>query len=583
MVDVDAPKRPRLRFATQVLLLQLLVVTAVIAISSAISIWAGVQRLAHEAQSTALSIAQSVAEDVDVRAEVTAESQNDGEPDGAALVAGPLPAIATAVERRTGAFFVVITDDRGIRLAHPDPAEIGKRVSTSPDAALRGEETVSWETGTLGPSARAKVPVYAAGSTGNLPADVVGEISVGFAPQRVFEDVVRDVVPVVVGVVAALAIGLLASVLIRRRLSRLTLGLQPEELAALVQNQAAVLSGVGEGVLAVSPTGVVTVCNDQAAGLFDVGDCVGLDFDDLGLPTALRELVAGREDTAEPLQLVVGQRVLFVDVRTVSHDGVPLGRVLVARDRTDVEALTRRLDAVAAMTTALRAQRHEFANRLHTIAGLLEIGQDAEARSYLANVLDHGPLKYPVEHADRLTEPYLQAFIGAKGVEAAERGVLLTLGSETLVTGSLCDPEDVTTVLGNLIDNAITAAVDGRTKPAWVEVEVLDHGSELHLSVMDSGDGVDDGTGHGAAGREPGAGSGAGGRGGADADAETDTGRIRGLGLGLPLSREIARRRGGDVWLASPKSGVDEPRAHGAVFCARLPGVIEPLGPEDER
>lgn len=119
--------------------------------------------------------------------------------------------------------------------------------------------------------------------------------------------------------------------------------------------------------------------------------------------------------------LVVGPHVLLVDVRAVSHDGVDLGRVAVLRDRTDVEALTRRLDAVGAMTTALRAQRHEFANRLHAVSGLLELGRTEQARGYLADVLDHGPLRYPVAHADRLTEPYLQAFLGAK-VEAAERG-----------------------------------------------------------------------------------------------------------------------------------------------------------------
>ncbi|MGG7465682.1 ATP-binding protein [Plantibacter sp. YIM 135347] len=564
MVDVDTPRRPRLRFATHVLLLQLLVVTVVIAIGSAISIWAGVQRLAHEAQSTALAIAQSVAEDVDVRRQVTLESQDDGEPDKAALARGPLVDIADAIQARTGALFVVITDDRGIRLAHPDEAQLGQHVSTSPDAALRGEETVSWETGTLGPSARAKVPVYAMGATEHGAEDVVGEISVGLAPQRVFGDVVRDVIPIALGVTASILVGILASILIRRRLRRLTLGLQPEELSALVQNQAAVLGGVGEGVLAVSPGGIVTVCNDQAARLFGVGESVGRRFDSLGLPAVLAELVGGSGDSAEPVQLVVGQRVLFVDVRTVFHDGSDLGRVLVARDRTDVEALTRRLDAVAAMTTALRAQRHEFANRLHTISGLLELGQDEEARSYLANVLDHGPLKYPVEHADRLTEPYLQAFIGAKGVEAAERGVLLTLGSETLVSGSLCDPEDVTTVLGNLIDNATTAAVAGRARPAWVEVEVLDHGSELDLSVMDSGDGVDPDP-------QP-----------SQLDAgDGDGDRVHGLGLGLPLSRDVARRRGGDVWLADAgvrdsADGTPLERAHGAVFCARLPGVIVP-------
>ncbi|MDY0892525.1 sensor histidine kinase [Frigoribacterium sp. CFBP9030] len=619
--------RPR-RFATEVLLLQLAVVTAIVVLTSAVFAAIAVQRLAREAESTALAVAQSVASDTDVRAEVAALSV-DGTPiDEGALAAGDLQRTAVAAQLRTGALFVVITDDRGVRLAHPDPTRIGERVSTSPDAALRGEEVVSWERGTLGESARAKVPIVAptaddprsgaggagsAGGSADVPggagaptgsgdagsarvadaADVVGEVSVGYAPARVYETLARDSLPVIGVALLALAIGVVASVLIRRRLDRLTLGLQPEELAALVQNQQAVLGGVAEGVLAVSRDGVVTVCNDLAPRLLGLapGPVVGRRVDSLELPGVLVEMLVGTSPDGRggagrapqtgtgpaDTTLVVGPHVLLVDVRAVSHDGVDLGRVAVLRDRTDVEALTRRLDAVGAMTTALRAQRHEFANRLHAVSGLLELGRTEQARGYLADVLDHGPLRYPVAHADRLTEPYLQAFLGAKGVEAAERGVLLKLGPETLVSGTVVEAGDVTTVLGNLVDNAVRAAVAGDVSPAWIEVEVLDDGTDLHLSVMDSGRGVADAdalferaaggsdAGGGAASLPP--------DGAVDPD---DPSRVHGLGFGLPLSRDIARRRGGDVWLGSP--GGD---GHGAVFCARLADAVQPPAPPE--
>lgn len=565
------------------LLLQLAVVTAIVLLTSAVFATIAVQRLAREAESTALAVAQSVASDADVREQVALLSVDGTEIDQEALAGGALQRTAVAAQQRTGALFVVVTDDRGVRLAHPDPSRIGERVSTSPDAALRGEEVVAWERGTLGDSARAKVPIYAPGvsaggaSAGSGPAaDVVGEVSVGYAPTRVYDTLVQDAVPVVGVAVLALALGVVASVLIRRRLDRATLGLQPEELSTLVQNQQAVLGGVGEGVLAVSRDGVVTVCNDQAARLLglDAGAVVGQPLDGLDLPEGLVALLgsSGRHGDVEATPagtpagtttdttLVVDHHVLLVDVRPVSRDGVDLGRVAVVRDRTAVEALTRRLDAVGAMTTALRAQRHEFANRLHALSGMLELGRAEQARAYLADVLDHGPLRYPVAHADRLTEPYLQAFLGAKGVEAAERGVLLKLGPETLVTGSVVEPGDVTTVLGNLVDNAVRAAVAGRVTPAWIEVEVLDDGTDLHLSVMDSGDGVAD------AGqlfdRGPHAAD-------VTTDVEADAARVHGLGFGLPLSRDIARRRGGDVWLGSPGG-----EGHGAVFCARLVGAV---------
>ncbi|MCU0152992.1 sensor histidine kinase [Curtobacterium poinsettiae] len=564
----DRSRRPRLRFATQVLVLQLAVVVAVVALTSAVFVRIEVTRLERAAEGTALAIAQSVAAQSDVRAAVARLSVDGTDLDRAALADGPVQRAALAAQRRTGALFVVVTDDRGVRLAHPDVDRIGEMVSTSPDAALAGRETVSWARGTLGESARAKVPVSApaAGGAGTSRASrqstVVGEVSVGFTRARVYDTLVEDSMPVIGAGLAAVLLALIASVLIRRRLVRLTLGLQPEELVTLVQNQQAVLGGVGEGVIAIGPSGAVTVCNPEAVQLLGLADPVGQPVGSLDLPAPLGSMLDGGSAAPASATIVAGHRVLLVDVRTVSRDGRDLGRVAVLRDRTDVEALTRRLDAVGAMSTALRAQRHEFANRLHAISGLLDIGETARARAYLADVQERGPLRYPVQHADRLTEPYLQAFLGAKGVEAAERGVLLRVGAETLVQGTITEPGDVTTVLGNLVDNAVTAALRGdeRTRDGgspWVEVEVLDDGTTLHLSVMDSGPGVPDGAADSLFVRS------------AATAASGDVAQVHGLGIGLPLSREIARRHGGDVWLASP--GGDD---HGAVFCARLEGVV---------
>jgi len=563
-VTDDRSRRPRLRFATEVLLLQLLVVVAVIALTSAVFVRIEVGRLERAAEGTALAIAQSVASQQDLRSEVARLSVDGTALDRAALADGPVQRAALATQRRTGALFVVVTDDRGIRLAHPDADRIGQMVSTSPDEALDGRESVSWARGTLGESARAKVPVRApaagetATSRASSPLPVVGEVSVGFNRARVYDTLVEDSVPVVGAGLVAVLLAVIASVLLRRRLVRLTLGLQPEDLVTLVQNQQAVLGGVGEGVIAIAPSGTVTVCNGEAARLLDLTRPVGRALPSLALPAPLADMLDRSAPVPSSATIVAGHRVLLVDVRAVHRDGRDLGRVAVLRDRTDVEALTRRLDAVGSMSAALRAQRHEFANRLHAISGLLDTGEADRARAYLADVQERGPLHYPVQHADRLTEPYLQAFLGAKGVEAAERGVLLRIGPETLVQGTITEPGDVTTVLGNLVDNAVTAALGGDDPSPWVEVEVLDDRETLHLSVMDSGPGVVSGEDLFTRGRP-------------DIDAPRDPARVHGLGIGLPLSREIARRRGGDVWLASP-GGAD----HGAVFCARLEGVVAP-------
>jgi len=556
--------RTPLRFTTQTLLLQLGVVALVVLLSSSVHAWLTYERLGREAENQALTLARTVASDPAVRAEVQQISARPGTPPPAELLAGPLMAAAEGARARTGALFVVITDETGLRLAHPDADRLGQRVSTDPSEALSGREVTTRNTGTLGPSAGAKVPVFAPGSS-----TVVGEVSVGYSTESIAQSLARDIVPIALTAAGALLAGVLVSFLLRHRLRRLTLGLEPEEISTLVHDQVAVLQGVDDGVIGVSAGGRISVFNAAARRMLDQPDLAGSAWAEAPVPAALKALT--RPDAAEgdAIELLAGGRVLVASARKALHGREDLGWVVMLRDRTELQQLTRQLDAVGTLSTALRAQRHEFANQLHTIAGFMSIGQHQQAREYLARLAATGPLKFPVEQAELLQDPYLQAFLGAKGVEADERGVSLRLGPETLVRGQVIEPQEVTTVLGNLIDNAVNAAVAGSAAERWVEVEVLDAPGDgaaagtLHIIVGDSGDGL------------PGGGPDDGG-GAADVFAEgfTTSGQPAragaGQGLGLALARQLARRRGGDVTvLERGRRG-----GPGAVFMATLPGTI---------
>lgn len=539
----------RPRFATRALLLHLATVALVVVLCTGVYLLLAVQQLRTEAESTALGIARTLAEDPQVRAEVARISASDQAPDADALRDGDLQRISAAVTARTGALFVVVTDDHGIRLAHPTPSRIGEEVSTPYQDVLAGQEVVDWQTGTLGESARAKVPVR--DSTGSP----VGEVSVGFERAGVFDDLPPLLAVVAATAVGALALAVFAFLLLRRRWERLTLGVQPEELVALVQNQAAVLNGVDDGVLAVDTRGIVRVSNDAADRLLGLDSPVGRRLADLGLPPAVLEAVTGARTGSSA---VVDDRMLYLDSRPVIRDGRPLGDVLILRDRTDLVALTERLETVRTMTAALRVQRHEFANRMHVVAGLIDADRTADARSFLEELVERGSVAFPVAGLDLLADPFLHSFLGAKGVEAGERGVELRIAEETQLIGSVIAAEDVAAVLGNLVDNAVTAAVAGERTPRWVEVAVLGDADALVVTVSDSGDGLGDVD---PLSQRPAAG-----------DASD---RIHGHGIGIPLSREIARRSGGDLWVIAP--GGPE---HGAVFAARLGGAVDPASTE---
>jgi two-component system CitB family sensor kinase len=539
------------RLATQVLVLQIVVVALTLAIAFGMSAVFSHQRIRYEYGIRALDIARVLADAPVVRTGVTGI---DDQPDPLSpdeLAKGPLQAIAMDVQHRTNMLYVVVTNDRGLRLAHPDLDQLGKPTSTSPSVALSGHEEVVVETGTLGPSVAAKVPVLAPDSQ-----RVVGEVSVGISTAAVHEQLWSNIRTSAVLGGVALLLGAVGSVLLARRWRSLTLGLRPTEMAELVRGQAAVLHGIGEGVVAADANGQTTFVNEEARRLLGIDDQPGRAITDIRLTPRVLHVFRAADST--PTLANVGERIVVVSARPVDREGRDLGTVLVVRDRTDVESLTRQLDAVQLMSTVLRAQRHEFANRLHLLNGLLHAGHTEEAAQYVEELLGTGPLGSAVPGIDAVRDPYLQAFLAAKAAGAREAGVTLTIGENSWVDGRLALPVDVTTVLGNLVDNAIDATRDSAGAVKEVEVELLQENSTLFITVADSGPGVRpefvdqlfvEGT-----------------------TTKPDSGIPGGRGIGLALSRQLCRALDGELRLSS--AGDAEARLCGAEFIARLPGVM---------
>ncbi|MBE7194302.1 MAG: sensor histidine kinase [Gordonia polyisoprenivorans] len=546
-----------MRLRTQVLLLQLAVIAVSLGVGFGVVVYGSDDRVRDEYAQRALAIAQTMADDPDVVASVAAHQGTDL--DRAELVNSSLQRQATAVARSTGALFVVIANADGIRLAHPDIDEVGVHVSTDPSRALAGRIDITTDRGTLGDSVRAKVPILQPGLT-----RPIGLVSVGVSTQKLTRDTRRDILATGLIALVALAVGAVGSVLLARRWRRLTLGLEPDDLAELVREQRAVLHSLDDGVLAVDSANVLRVANERARRLLEVSAPVGTSVDALDLTPRVRGVV--ETPTPEPVAATVGDRIVLVSSHRVTADGRDLGMVLSVVDRTDVEELTREVDAVRAMSMALRAQRHETANRMHVLAGLLRHDNVDEARAYLDDLT--GPHARTIDGIENVDEPHLQAFLEAKASHARERGVTLRLGPQTWVAGALTDAVTVTAVVGNLVDNAIDAAAG--SADAEVEVELLtDPGTDaedgttyatLLVTVADSGPGI--------AFDDP-----------AEVFTEgvttkTDPAVPGGRGMGMSIVRQLARRIGGDVTIAEP-GGTGR---GGAVFVARLPGVIEEGG-----
>jgi two-component system, CitB family, sensor kinase len=536
VTGVTATTPRRLRLTTQALLLQLgVLVLVLVAGLGLVALLLGGE-LDQQYEQRALGIAHAVAADPEL-----AEAVESGPPDRG----GPVQQLAEAVRRRSGALFVVVTDDRGVRYSHPNADLIGRQVSTDPSVALSGRDVAAVERGTLGLSARGKTPLRDASGR------VIGEVSVGIDARSVHARLLSLVEGTIGFGALALLLGVAGAVLLARRLKRQTLGLEPGELADLVLEHEAVLHGVKDGVVAVERAadgGRIAMANDEARRLLGDGVRDGAPVDVLA--PRLAELAVSGIDGDE-LLVLTGDRTLAVTARGVSRHGRDLGTVLTVRDRTQAADLGRELETVGALFDALRAQAHEHSNRLHVLAGMLHLGHVEEACDYV-ETLTGDPLGAG-EDVGRIRDAYLRGLLAAKASAAAEHGVALRLSEDSALEGELSAPLDVVTVVGNLLDNAVRAAAEGERRPAWVEVAVAADDTELQVAVTDSGAGVP-GDAVGLVFRD---------------GWTTRTDDTRRHGLGLALARQTARRHDGDIELLAA-AGPD----HGAVFVARLRGVL---------
>lgn len=489
--------------------------------------------LVTQFEERALAIARSVAVSPGV-----AEAVADKDPSG--IVQGR----AEAVRESTQALFVVITDDHGIRYSHPDPERIGEQVSTDPSRALSGETVVAVQRGTLGLSARAKVPLTLADGR------IVGEVSVGISIGEITSRLLDLMPSVALYLGLALLGGVLASLLLARRLKRQTFGLELGELAGLLQEREATLYGIREGVIAVDPDGRVSLINDEARRLISLAQRgIGQSLVDLVPPGRLADALTGAE--AGPDQVVVtAQHCLVVNRMPVSFQGRDLGAVITLSNRTEQEMLLRELDSVRGLTDALRAQQHEYDNRVHGLAGLVELGRYEEAIRY-AGELSVGDSDLTERLQERIESAQLVGLLVAKSIVAAERGVRLTISDDSALSADDVDPRKVLTIVGNLVDNAIDAAAGHPERPPHVDVKLIavPHG-EVTIAVTDSGPGVPPDQRH---------------RIFTDGYTTKPRDGRRGHGLGLALVRRTVTALGASI-------AVDEGDGGGARFVVTLPG-----------
>ena len=525
----------RLSLATQLVLVQLILIAAVLLAVSAVSVEQTRATFERVEGRRVLALAESLAANPTVRLKPVEQA------------GAPLPATVTTLQSTTGVDLAAVADLAGVVVVSTDPRLNGTTIpwpevlaepqrSRSGTVDIRGTEYLT-----------AAVPILSNPDQDDRPARQLGIAVAAQTSLTRWSSLVSAAPTLLTYLGAAMFLGVVGSLLLARWIKRQTLGMEPADMVALAEQREAIFSGIAEGVLALDTRNQITFVNPLATALLSLpADSIGQSLSELGIGGRLLDVLTDAGSHGPDEVVIRAGRVLVLNRMPVVHNGRTIGSVTTLRDRTELAEVESELGAFRGTTDLLRAQAHEFGNQLHTISGLIQIGEYDEVVSFVDTLVEKRA-SLDLTIARRVQDSSVAALLLAKAALAAEKKVTLRVSDRTGLSSLRTESSfDVATVLGNLIDNGIDAVVTAGREDRWVGVEIRQSGTSVELAVTDSGPGI-------------------------DAELATEVfehgyttkaaqGGERGIGLALTLL--TCRRRGGEV--------VARNTADGAQFIARM-------------
>ena len=403
--------------------------------------------------------------------------------------------LAESIRKQTDARFIVVGDLEGIRYSHPLVDRIGKkRVGGDNQRAIeKGESYVSKAVGSLGPSMRGKSPVF------DEDGKVIGVTSVGYMLDSIDGTIGSYQNSVIVVVVASLLFSMLAGLAISGHFKRVLFGMEPEQIARLFEERLATLETVREGIIAIDQKGRITTFNRTAVeslGLPINEPLTGRDIRDV-LPDSDMWAVLENGQSETDKEVLINGRSLIVNRLPVEVKGQIIGVVSSFRPRGELELLTRKLSHIEQYAETLRSQSHEYANKLHTIAGLIQIDAKEEALELIGQE-SKGVQELVHLLVEAVPDPVLAGCILGKFNRARELGLDLVVDSESHMADvpEHLPREQLVSMLGNILDNAFEATrLHRRTNKSAgqsIKLTMSDYGHDLIFEIDDQGEGIPD-------------------------------------------------------------------------------------------
>ncbi|WP_232318082.1 sensor histidine kinase [Neomicrococcus aestuarii] len=462
-----------LTLASQFLLLQLLIVAAVVVGTMGFSLAQSTAAFERTESRRALAVAETLASVPTVRTLMQDPTARHG---------AALPAVTQSTSGTSGFEYVFLADLDGTIVSSSQPTLLD---DTLPIDSWT-EDLGRGVTGSLDIDRTqilmARVPIM------NDSGRMVGLAGVARTYPSLTERVEQSLPNVMIYGGLALAIGAIGSLLLSQRIKRQTFGMEPQEIADLATHLDTVVNGVKEGIVALDADERVSLVNQPAQDLLRLPtEVIGERIDQIAPNPLVAKLLTSDQSTPDSL-VIVGQRLLAFNRKPLTSFGKHVGSVTTIRDHTELATLERELGMQSVSTEMMRAQTHEFANQLHTISGLIQLGEYDEVVKFVDGIR-WSMTRLNEDVTSMIHEPAIAALLIAKASIAAERNIDFDLTEDSSLP-RLPDTlaRELSTVVGNLIDNAMDAVHHETDR--HVSVTISAEEDAIHVTVRDSGAGV---------------------------------------------------------------------------------------------
>lgn len=401
--------------------------------------------------------------------------------------------------------YLVIVSADDIRRYHQDHARIGKTFTGGDeDAILNGSDPyITVRLGNVDLQKRAFHGITSSDGT------TVGFIMVSASQQTIHDQQLQLIFRFLLIFCLILAVGILFAYIISRNIRKALLGFEPGTFANMYLQREEILDNLDEGIFAVdrnkhifyqNPAAREIIHNDKASPMHSNSTPSGTDTSDsdtsapdLTPPPSLRSLI----DEAFFSGHTISGRMLEVNGFSLLVNLIPLPEpdrpdvvLLIMRDKTELTEMGEQLSGTNHVIDALRANTHEYMNKLHVISGLLQIGANEEAISYISDVssdIENGYQNIVRQIQNRT----IAALLLGKQNRAKELDIDFTLRKDSQLEAHnpYLSTKELVTLIGNLLENAFDAT---KNADSFRQVELF-IGSDEHgliITVDDTGCGM---------------------------------------------------------------------------------------------